>query len=329
MKTRHLNEEELQAYALDPAQAGPEIRLHLQGCESCISRANVYQAMFDGISKQVRPTFAFDVAAVLNRLPEKKPARLNPVFLYGIALAACAVLAIFLILYLKLPNFKSSPIQFSVLKTHTDQKEQIMLADSSRISVNAGSELKYPKQFKGNTREVFLSGEAYFDIRHDAAKPFIIHTGSVTTTVLGTAFNIKEDKIKHTVEVTVTRGKVSVANGNIPLGVLTPNHQLSFNVQDNKVAEHVVIASAVTAWQKIKIHYEDMTFAEAAAKLEQRYKVKISFSNNRIKDCRFTGASLTGDNLDTVLKTICEFNNATYKTQPDGSIIIDGPGCNN
>jgi transmembrane sensor len=56
--------------------------------------------------------------------------------------------------------------------------------------------------------------------------------------------------------------------------------------------------------------------------------VKISFSNAKLKDCRFTGTSLNGEELDKILKVMCAFNNATYQIKPDGSILIDGPGCN-
>jgi len=255
--------------------------------------------------------------------------RRNPLWKY--IAAAAAVLAIFFTAYLEWPVLQNHlhPVQLTALTVPANQKKQITLADGSQVWVNAGSELKYPKAFDAKTREVYLSGEAYFDIKHDISKPFIIHTGRVITTVLGTAFNIREDKTLHTIVVTVTRGKVSVANGNEPLGIITPNQQISFNIQSNKAVQQAVDATLAIAWQKIDLRFEDQTFAEVAKQLEQRFNVKIGFGNDRIKNCRFTGASLTGEKLEKVLKTICDFNNATYKIQPDGSIIIDGPGCGN
>jgi len=209
-----------------------------------------------------------------------------------------------------------------------NQQKQITLPDGSKVWVNASSQLKYPQQFNGKTREVFLSGEAYFDIKHDVNKPFIIHTGKIVTTVLGTAFDIKEDKMRHIIVVTVTRGKVSVANGNKQLGIITPNQQISFNLLDSKSVQTDVDASQVIAWQKSELHFEDITFADAALQLQQRFNVKINFSSNKIKDCRFTGTALRGEKLDKILKVVCAFNNATYQTKPDGSILIDGLGCN-
>jgi transmembrane sensor len=243
--------------------------------------------------------------------------------------AVAAVLVICSTLYLELPALKKllHPVELTALRVPLNQQTQITLADGSKVWINASSQLKYPKQFNSKTREVYLTGEAYFDIQHDADKPFIIHTGKVITTVLGTAFDIKEDKISHTIKITVTRGKVSVANGNTQLGILTPNQQISFNLLNSKATQTEVDAKQAIAWQN-ELHFEDITFAEAASQLQQRFNVKINFSNDKVKNCRFTGTALKGEKLDKILKVICAFNNATYQTKADGSIIIDGAGCN-
>lgn len=245
--------------------------------------------------------------------------------------AAAAVLLIGSTLYLKWPLLQNllKPVQFAALQAPIHQKMAITLADGSRVWINAGSELKYPETFNGPTREVYLSGEAYFDIQHDTAKPFIIHTGNLLTKVLGTAFNIKEDKSNHTIQVTVTRGKVSVANGGELLGILRPNQQISFNTLKEEVLQATVDAAQVIAWQQSDLHFEDVSFGEAIAQLRRHFDVKISFGNAKLKDCRFTGTSIHGEHLEKILKVMCAFNNATYRVEPDGSIIIDGAGCNN
>lgn len=244
--------------------------------------------------------------------------------------AAAAILLVSFTLYLDWPILQNDmhPVQLTALTVPVNQQKQIILTDGTKVWINAGSQLKYPQQFNGKTREVYLTGEAYFDIKHNASKPFIIHTGKVITTVLGTAFDIKEDKNSHTIVVTVTRGKVSVANGKKLLGVITPNQQISFNLLNSKSVQTEVNANQAIAWQKTELHFDDISFAEAAAQLQQRFNVKINFSNDKIKDCRFTGTALQGEKLDKILKVICAFNNATYQTKTDGSIIIDGAGCN-
>ena len=274
-----------------------------------------------GLFNEVQRTIGKPKVKVI-ALPPRKP-------LWKYIAAAAAVLAIFFTAYLEWPVLQNGlhPVQLAVLHVPANQKQQVTLADGSKIWINASSELKYPTAFNGKTREVYLAGEAYFDIRHDTSKPFIIHTGKVITTVLGTAFNIKEDKNQHTVVVTVTRGKVSVANGNEPLGIITPNQQISFNTNNDQHSQVNVDAKQAIAWQENDIHFDDITFADAAKQLQQRFKVKINFANEKIKNCRFTGTALEGQKLDNILKVICAFNNATYKTIADGSISINGPGC--
>ncbi len=243
--------------------------------------------------------------------------------------AVAAVFAIFFTAYLEWPVLQRSlhPVQLTVLSVPKNEKKQIIIADGSTIRLNSGAKLEYPEEFNGKTREVYLSGEAYFDIRHDASKPFIIHTGRVITTVLGTAFNIKADNMLHTVVVTVTRGKVSVANEGQSLGVITPNQQISFNTVNHLHSQTDVDARLAIAWQVSDIHFNDITFAAAAAQLQQRFKVKITFANEKVKKCRFTGTAMREEKLDKILKVICSFNHATYQTKADGSIVIDGPGC--
>jgi transmembrane sensor len=214
------------------------------------------------------------------------------------------------------------------MQTASDQKKQMVLSDGSKIWLNAGSELKYPEKFNGTTREVFLTGEAYFDIKHDASKAFIVHTGNLVTTVLGTAFDIKANKTDRLIIVTVTRGKVSVSEGKRLLGLITPNQQISYNKQNKFHVETSVDASRVIAWQSAELRFEDITFQEAAKILSERFHVKITFNNDKIKACRFSGSALSGKNIDQVLKVICAFNNAHYDHNPDGSISINGKGCN-
>jgi transmembrane sensor len=250
-------------------------------------------------------------------------------FIWRSIAAVAAVLIVFSALYIGWPSLKErlALSELNTLTTPNSQKRMIMLADSSQVWVNAGSSLKYPVKFYGEKREVWLSGEAYFDVHHDAQHPFIIHTGNLITTVLGTAFNIKEDNQLHTIAVTVTRGKVSVANGSKVLGILTPNQQITFNLAAGNDVQQNVDVQQVIAWQQSDLHFDDVSFADAARQLEQHFGIKISFANEKLKNCRFTGTSVQGESLDKILRVICAFNNATYKRDAAGRIIVDGKGC--
>lgn len=256
-------------------------------------------------------------------MPKRKP------FQWRNIAAVAAILIVCSVVYLGWPALtqRFAQEEFNSLNIPAHQIKHLILPDGSQVWVNAESKLKYPKTFGGKKREVWLSGEAYFDVDHDSQRPFIIHTGNLITTVLGTAFNIKEDNLQRTIDVTVTRGKVSVANGSKLVGILTPNQQITFNTSVNKGIQRNVDAQQVIAWQQSDLHFEDVTFADAAIQLERHFAVQISFNNEKIKGCRFTGTFLKGQNLDKILKVMCSFNNSTYKREGNGHIIIEGKGC--
>ena len=113
-------------------------------------------------------------------------------------------------------------------KTSTERAEYkyILLPDSTQVWLNAGSTLDYPEHFDEATREVTLVGEAYFDVKHAAEHPFIIHTGQIQTTVLGTAFNINAYTDRSNIQVSVSRGKVKVSRGDQLIAMLVKGQEV-------------------------------------------------------------------------------------------------------
>jgi transmembrane sensor len=276
------------------------------------------------------------LGSVLNRIDqaidnkESKVVRLHPGKHWWKSIAAAAaILIVCFSLFLGWPSLKGIMTEDKLisLKTPVKATKQITLSDGSKVWVNAGSELKYAQQFTGKVREVYLTGEAYFDIKHDSKRPFIVHTGKIVTTVLGTAFNIKTDGLLHQIVVTVTRGKVSVSEGDKLIGTLTPNQQITYNTVNLVHEQNDINALKVTAWLQNDLYFEDITFDDAVKELEQRFKVQINFNNDNSRNCRFTGTLLEGKNLEQILKVICAFNNSTYKKQENGHITIYGNGC--
>ncbi len=204
----------------------------------------------------------------------------------------------------------------------------VKLPDGSSVQLNNNSNLDYPDSFEGKSkREVFLVGEAFFDIKHDAAHPFIIHTGKIKTTVLGTAFNISAYDANSAVTVTVTRGKVKVEDEKHTLAVLTPDQQLAWNIKkESPVTIAKVNAIAVVEWKSQDLIMDDISLAEAAGLISARYGVKIKFNNDHVKSCRFTAAFLNRNEISQVLSVIEDITGAKL-TLKNNQITIDGPGC--
>jgi ferric-dicitrate binding protein FerR (iron transport regulator) len=214
----------------------------------------------------------------------------------------------------------------SVVERTLDEHKKVTLPDGSTVILNNNSTITYQKDFKGTQREVILKGEGYFDIKHNDHKAFIVHTGKLRTTVLGTAFNIKAYDLDKDIEVTVTRGKVSVLNDQSVLGIITPNQQIVYNKDIKKSGLTKVVAKSIVQWQENDIFFDDVTMEEAAQLLSKRFSTGISFSNEKAKKCKFTATFLKGESLEEILKVICPYNNAQYQITANG-ITIKGEGC--
>ncbi|GEP91654.1 FecR family protein [Chitinophaga terrae (ex Kim and Jung 2007)] len=208
---------------------------------------------------------------------------------------------------------KQASIAMSVQQNKAGQRKVIQLSDGSTIYLGAASRLQYPEQLTGQTREISLAGEAFFDIVTDPAHPFIIHTGDVATTVLGTSFKIEAFE-GQPVTVAVATGKVKVAaqtNGQIKeLAVLTSGKQVSWD--HRQAALDNVNAGDVATWHKGRLVFNNQSLQEIAAALERWYDVQISFDKAQKAKEKVTVTLFAASNLNTTLQTLAAGNNFSY-----------------
>jgi transmembrane sensor len=208
-------------------------------------------------------------------------------------------------------------------------KRYFYLPDGSKVILNEGSTLTYDQSLGTDTRNVILSGEAFFDIQHDPTRPFIVHTGKFTTTVLGTEFNVRAYERDQKIVVTVKQGKVKVGDDeNRQYGTITPNEQIAVNTTTRDFVKEAVDAEAELAWKGRFVILDATTLEEAAKILEAKYHVKISLANEQLKKCRITSTFLNDEKLDDVLAVVTTAVNATYTLDGDTAVISgDGKGC--
>jgi len=205
---------------------------------------------------------------------------------------------------------------------------QFTLPDGTRVVLQKGSRLDYPKQFTGNAREVFLSGEAYFDVAEDVSRPFIIHTGAIRTTVLGTAFNIRALPNDNEIIVSVTNGKVKVEDDKKLLAVLTSNQQVKYQPAVAAIArDSVNAASLVTNWTKREMAFDGQSFEEVAELLGRRYGVEIQFKKDSLKKCSIKAFFNGTETLENVLNILCTISNTSHSMGGENIVVLDGEGC--
>lgn len=204
-------------------------------------------------------------------------------------------------------------------------RHYLHLPDGSEVTLKEGSQLTYSESFSEN-REVTLSGEAFFEVTHNPEKPFKVITGKVTTTVLGTAFNVNASQ-QHAVTVTVTRGKVAVSDNTRDYGTITPNEQLAINTSRREVIKTTVDTTTAVQWKGEYLILDQVTIAEAARQIGKRFNVEVNIVNKDLQHCVITTWFLNNEGLTQVIEGISTVCHATY-TIAEGRVTIEGGvGC--
>jgi transmembrane sensor len=208
-------------------------------------------------------------------------------------------------------------------------RQLVVLPDSSTVLLNAGSELTYQRVAYGQeSREVTLSGEAYFDIRKDADRPFRVRTGDIVTTVLGTAFNIRATPEREEVRVTVTRGKVQVGDRRQTFGQLVPNEELVVNTNSRKFTKTKTNAETALDWTRNFLILDNIPMESAIKILSEKFGTRLVLKNESLGRCHVSASFFNEEDLDQILQVICTVNQATYERQSDGSIwLLGGNKC--
>ncbi|WP_236978758.1 FecR family protein [Membranihabitans maritimus] len=205
-------------------------------------------------------------------------------------------------------------------------KQFVRLPDGSSVILNEGSELEFDGSFGKESRKVVFKGEGFFDISHNEGKPFIVRTGDVSTTVLGTAFNVSAYKNSDVV-VTVERGKVAVGDNDNEYDKITPNQQLIVDTRTKKYRKEEVNLERELAWKNDFLILDGMTIEEAVTVIGQRYGVNVTVMNEHIKNCEINAAFMKGESLKQVLSVISGVLQAEYEIKDNSAVIKGGRSC--
>ncbi|RBL88310.1 hypothetical protein DF182_17075 [Chitinophaga flava] len=232
--------------------------------------------------------------------------------------------------------------------TKTGSKTSVVLPDGTTVVLNACSRLQYDAtRFLNGDREVGLTGEAYFDVKHDPAHPFIIQTGHVNIRVLGTVFNVKAYAEDTRVETTLLSGKVEVSfpEGKTTEGrktvQLQPEQKLIIETEQDKptrvnkktnfsitpVKNIITMAGddpaaekPTTAWVNDRFDFDNVTFEQLSHDLERWYNVTLQFKNDRYKQEVFTGA-FRKQGIEDVLQALQLMSGFHYEMNTKENVI--------
>ncbi|KIO54498.1 FecR family protein [Flavobacterium hibernum] len=215
---------------------------------------------------------------------------------------------------------KNNPNAFNTLSTPTGGQYNIVLADGTKVYLNAVSSIKYPTQFNGDKRLVELEGEAYFEVAKNKNKPFIVKSDNQSIEVLGTHFNVHAYANESVVKTTLLEGSVAVSFKN-QKSILKPGQQS--NVSDNftKIKIREVDTDEAIAWKNGRFKFDNADLKTVMRQLERWYGIKVEYRGD-VSDVRFSGGTFMNKNLSEVLKVL-ELSNIKFKVE--GRTIIVYP----
>jgi len=195
----------------------------------------------------------------------------------------------------------------------------VQLSDGTEVNLNYGSKLKYPREFKGNTRELILSGEGFFNVAHDPKHPFVVKTKQLHIKALGTKFNVLTYPENEKVETTLIEGKVvleqSDKNGTTKsIGSLVPGEHVDYNPTTGELSSTQGSVEKYIAWKDGILFFDNAEISDVAEKLGRMYNVEIDVADE-IKDYTYT-VKFVDESLSQILDLLTRATPVNYKMYP-------------
>ncbi|MCU0323856.1 MAG: FecR domain-containing protein [Spirosomaceae bacterium] len=233
-----------------------------------------------------------------------------------------ASITVFVSAVLMILFFVKKEVELLTIQTGKNTLQQI-LPDGSSVFLNKNTKLTYPSDFEGDTREITLLGEAFFDIQRDESKPFIIHASGTDVKVLGTSFNIKAyDK---NVRVNVESGKVQFIAKKHKT-ILEKGEEAAFEAEKDTILKQPIYNKNAIAYKTKTYVFEDTSLENVIKILSDGYEAEIKIRSSAIKTCRLT-TTFENESLPNALNVIAETLNLQVSKEGN-KYTLDGQGCN-
>ncbi|MDP3181104.1 MAG: FecR domain-containing protein, partial [Bacteroidota bacterium] len=205
------------------------------------------------------------------------------------------------------------------------QKSQIVLADGTKVWLNSDTKIKYPGNFSKNQRDVYLDGEAFFEVSKNEQQPFVVYTSGLKVKVLGTKFNVKAYADENQIETSLFEGKVNLLMTNSSDETIekevTPGQSIVYSKTNYQLSANKFPQEEINGWKKNQLIFKDDTFNNLVRKVERWYDVKMVYNEKLFNDRRLTVELYEGERLDRLMKIISLALLVDYKYEK-GQIIL-------
>lgn len=221
-----------------------------------------------------------------------------------------------------LPGKQESAPKYSELRVPVGGEYQLLLADRTKVWLNSQSRLRFPESFTGGERCVYLEGEAYFEVAHDAKRPFCVKTKeNVDIQVLGTSFNLRAYEDEGTVETVLEKGCVKMRGVRESI-VLQPGVRAVYEQKQRKMSQASVDTELYTSWHKGHYVFQEETVENILNKLSRWYGMNVFFSNEKAKEVAFSGSIRKYETIINLLEAM-EISGGVHFELKGKTIIVN------
>ena len=224
---------------------------------------------------------------------------------------------------------KENEVAYNTLIVPYGRRSKVQLSDGSTVWLNSGTKLVYPRVFGKNKREVYLEGEAMFDIAHDINRPFKVIADNHNIQVLGTVFNVSNYKDENSISTVLKSGSVQISyKGNSifkPKEMLkiTPGTLAVYNKKSHRINAEKVDVEKYFSWIEGKLIFKNDNLKLIMKKISRYYNIDIVINNSNIENQTFSGALDLKESAEEVIKMIKETSNFEYILNNENKIIIN------
>lgn len=232
----------------------------------------------------------------------------------GIAVAAMLIATVAIRYLPDVAPRSAVPAVMRQVATARGQRASIQLGDGTRVVLGVESKLRFPDNFGAERRDVYLDGEGYFEVTHDARKPFIVHTNGATAEDLGTAFDVRDYATDSAVQVVVVSGSVALhpERAGAPGTVLAHGQLGRVTRRSQRTSMQTVDPSAYLAWRDGRLVFEDAPLSEVLAQLHRWYDVDFQLADSTVAS-RQLAASFDGQSITEVLDFVAPALDLRYE----------------
>ncbi len=232
---------------------------------------------------------------------------------------AATVALLFIVDNLYISDQGKSQKKYNTVIVPPGQSINLILADNSNIWLNANTTLRYPSQFSGKNRTVYLDGEAYFDVSTNKKKPFIVKTGQGDVRVTGTSFNVEAYSKYNSFETSLFTGSVDIYKNEVKLVTLNPNEKSTLENEQLLVSN--ITDTDKYLWRKGLIAFNNKKLEEILLSLEKYFDVDFQIDSKNLPQKTYTGKFRQSDGVDYALRVLQRSIRFTYERDEDSGRI--------